>query len=1121
MAGVAFVLVALLPIAGQAQGSCPTVGNQTLTPNEVVHRRIEAGSTHYYELTLGQQQFAQINIEQRGIDLKLSATAPQFSSSVDHPNGFFGPETLSLLAPVATTYCIAVAVVGQYEPQDYEMRVDGPRQPTATDQDTVAAERVYAEAQILRSKGAFSQALEKYIQAFALWGKAGDLRHQGYSSTNIGRVQVRLRQFASAFQSFNQAARILGQAGDFSGQAFAFNEGGSAQRDFGDLREAVLLNQEALKLRIEIGDRYGTAQIYNNLGLTLSYMGHQSSALKQYEKALAIWRELQVHRHEIRALANAAKANAEMGDLEAARAQFQAVLEYCDIELNKKDSPLIDSAREFKPFALNGLGLVYDTWGDADSALNNYQQALGLFRESNRMAEAGDVLDNIALTYAFLGDAGRAIEYGREALKLRTDLKQPRSWGMTLSNLGYAYALRGEHFEAQKQLMLALQLNEGTRDRRFEAYTRVRLGTTYVANGEPGKALEQYQKALEIQQEPGFEDQRGQAITLDKIAEALALSGQEAEALKKHESAIDLWKFVGDGQGQALSLYGIARIERDRLNLANARDRVEEAIGIVENLRNKVTSRQLQMTYFAGKQDLYKLAIDIRMQLYDAKRSSVDVEAALAFSEKARARNLLDLLSESQADLYKDIPTQIADQIRRLDREISELTQQLVRFRGVGAKEDVADVQRKVDVRMNERDLLLSKRTSGHSREAQTLSAQEIQQLLDGDTLLLQYLLDEKRSHLWVVTRTRIDHYYLPDGAVIENTAGRLRQALKDFEPRRPRESEDAVNTRRSTARARYKQSAAELSRLILNDVATQLGKKRLVIVADGRLHYVPFEALPLPESALQNRTTTSSQTILLDNNEIVYQPSASALAILRRTRQRVASKKVAVFADPVFSNDNNNESRGKERAKLTRSLRDIGDDDNGDYALPRLEYSLKEANAIAAVAPRGSIKAVGFKANRALLTSPLLKQFGYIHFATHGLLNETNPELSGIVLSMVNERGEPEDGYLSLHDIYNLDLPTRLIVLSACETGIGLPVRGEGLIGLTRGFLNAGAQSVVVSLWRVEDEASAELMKSFYTHMFKKQMSPVAALRQAKLDMKDQYHPYQWAGFILHGDWK
>lgn len=1130
--GIAFALVTVVSATvAEAHGSTPANGDvRTLAPNEIVNRHIDASEPHVYELTLNQDEFAQISVEQRGVDLKLMVTGPEsFSISVDSPNGFFGPETVSLLARVAGHYRITVAFSspGQYPPGNYVLRVDGPRAPTTSDKIHVAAERVFAEGQLLRRPNP-TQAIEKYNEAIRLWRDVGDLRQQGYAVTNIGRAHTTLHQLGPALQNLNQALSLLGQAGDLPGQALALNEAGAAQRDLGDLREAIILYDAALKIRLELGDRYGMAQLYNNIGLTYSYMGYQPRSLEYYEKALAIWRELKVPHQEMRTLLNTAKAHTEMGDLEMGRSQYKEVT----AELNKEDSQLPKIAPDLKPAALNGLGLVSDTLADTDSALNYYQEALEL---NNVPARKADVLDNLGMTYAFLGDTQQAIEYFQQALALRKIAEEPRPWGMTLSNLGYAYTLLGEYDDARKQLEQALPLNANTHDRRFEAYTLVRLGMTYVEmpNPQPLKALEYYERALAIQQEPEFEDRRGQAITLDKIGEALALSGQEAEAIKKYESAIELWKYVRDGQGQALSLYGIARIERDRPNLANARDRVEEAIAIVEKLRNSVTERQLRMTYFAGKQDLYALAIDVRMQLYDAKKSQADLEAALAFSEKARARNLLDLLSEARADMYKGMSSQVADRNRRLDRQISTLTQNLVRLRGIGAKQDTTKVQRDLKASINEQDRLLARFKRIVAHQTQPLSPPEIQQLLDDDMLLLQYSLDEKRSHLWAVTPTNIDHYHLPGSAKIENTAKQLRQALKDGgEPRREGESDEDARTRRQSTPARYRESATELSQLILKDVASRLENKRLIIIADGRLLYIPFEVLPLPESAAQpqHASATSRRPLLLESNEIIYQPSASALAMLRRTRRSVTSQKVAVFADPVFNSEGSNGTRKKigslpvqvARARLTRSLRDIGDIGNGDGTLQRLEFSLKEANEIAKVAPPGSRKYVGYKANRTLVTSPLLKQFGFLHFATHGLLNDKNPELSGIVLSMVNERGEPEDGYLTLRDIYKLDLPTHLVVVSACETGIGQAVRGEGLIGLTRGFMNAGAKSVVVSLWHVEDEATAELMQRFYTHMFaKNKLSPAAALRQAKLEMKDQYRPYQWAGFVLQGDWK
>ncbi|HEV2764718.1 MAG TPA: CHAT domain-containing protein, partial [Pyrinomonadaceae bacterium] len=249
-------------------------------------------------------------------------------------------------------------------------------------------------------------------------------------------------------------------------------------------------------------------------------------------------------------------------------------------------------------------------------------------------------------------------------------------------------------------------------------------------------------------------------------------------------------------------------------------------------------------------------------------------------------------------------------------------------------------------------------------------------------------------------------------------------------------------------------------------------------------------------------------------------------------------SKTVAVLADPVFDGkDERVRASGagpqavppprQQSGKLSRALRDIGDVGDDALTLPKLEYSLREANAITAVAPRGSwMKAVDFRASRATATSPALKQFRVVHFATHGLLNEKHPELSGIVLSMVNERGQPEDGFLSLRDIYQLDLPVELVVLSACRTGLGKQVQGEGLVGLTRGFMYAGAPRVVVSLWRVDDAATAELMGRFYRHLLGKNRPPAAtALRRAKIEMMEAHAdwraPYFWAGLVLQGDWK
>jgi len=318
------------------------------------------------------------------------------------------------------------------------------------------------------------------------------------------------------------------------------------------------------------------------------------------------------------------------------------------------------------------------------------------------------------------------------------------------------------------------------------------------------------------------------------------------------------------------------------------------------------------------------------------------------------------------------------------------------------------------------------------------------------------------------------------------------------------------------------------LSQILLAPVANQLGNKRLLVVSDGALQSIPFAALPIPSS------DSKEVTPLLVQNEIVSLPSASTIAVLRNEvkGRSPAAKTVAVFADPVFSRKDprfktsqilvsNSTTNPTETnpTEVKRSASDIG------VILDRLTSTRTEADTILSLVPENQrTSAFDFAASRSTATNPDLAKYKIIHFATHGLVNNLHPELSGVVLSLFDEKGADSNGFLRLNDIFNLNLPAELVVLSACETGLGKDVKGEGLVGLTRGFMYAGSKRVVVSLWSVKDVATAELMKKFYQQMLDKKLNPVAALRAAQLEMwKTQQwkSPYYWAAFVVQGEWK
>jgi CHAT domain-containing protein len=292
---------------------------------------------------------------------------------------------------------------------------------------------------------------------------------------------------------------------------------------------------------------------------------------------------------------------------------------------------------------------------------------------------------------------------------------------------------------------------------------------------------------------------------------------------------------------------------------------------------------------------------------------------------------------------------------------------------------------------------------------------------------------------------------------------------------------------------------------------------------------------------------TDATGAPLVSAHEIVNLPSASTLAELRRARtnRKEPPKAVAVFADPVFDRRDDRVAQlhtsadtahvtdtrspanrlSSSAQRLTRSATDVGLIRNRGEYLTRLLWTRREAAAILHVTPSGEgMQALGFDANRSNAISPAMAQYRVIHFATHALLDSKNPELSGLVLSLVDHDGRPQDGFLDLEEIYNLNLPVDLVVLSACDTALGQEVRGEGLIGLARGFIYAGASRVMASLWSVDDEVTSELMARFYRYLEHDKMTPAAALRAAQMDVaKDKRWsaPYYWAGFQLQGEWK
>ncbi|MBS1791413.1 MAG: CHAT domain-containing protein [Acidobacteria bacterium] len=764
--------------------------------------------------------------------------------------------------------------------------------------------------------------------------------------------------------------------------------------------------------------------------------------------------------------------------------------------------------RRMETIALHDLGVLYGDLGDYQQALEAYFQARAGYQSLADWRGQAAVLNNIGWIFAALGEHQKAIDLYEEARQLKDAQGERRLDPRILSNIGSEYASLGKFQKALEIHLQVLALRRAGNDRLGLAITLNNIANCYEHLGEKQKALDYYSQSLTYMPEVG--NAFYTAATLSNIGAIYADLGEHQKALDHFNQALQLRRTIGDRNGEAATLHQIARLERNRGNLLEARNHIEAALAAVESLRANVASQQLRVSFFASVRRYHEFYLSLLMELQRQHPADGFDALALAASEKSRARSLLELLKEARAEIKQGVDPGLLERERNLQQQISEKAQeQMTVLSGKHTAEQGAEADKEIALLTMEYEQVQAQIRHTSPRYAAlthptTLSLNEIQtSVLDENTLLLEYVLGEEKSYLWAVTPTSLKSYELPKRAEIEAAARHVYESLTARNQIRPRETPEQRRRRIDQADADFPQAVAALSRLIMAPVASQLENKRLLIVADGVLQYIPFAVLP-----------EIGDQPLIKNHEIINLPSASVLAVLRQetSGRKPAAKTLAVLADPVFQRDD-------PRLKQTATTR------AGNSEFVRLRFSRAEAEQIATLAPPDqTLKALDFAANRDLATSAELADYRIVHFATHALINHQHPELSGIVLSQMDERGQPRNGFLRLHEIYNLRLSADLVVLSACETALGKEVPGEGMIGLTRGFMYAGAPRVAASLWQTDDRAAAELMKRFYQRMLGEKMAAASALRAAQVSLwqdKRWAMPYFWAAFTLQGEWK
>jgi CHAT domain-containing protein/Tfp pilus assembly protein PilF len=943
-------------------------------------------------------------------------------------------------------------------------------------------------------------------------------------------VQVSGSQSAEADASYQQAIHLSAEAGPQT-ESWLLREWANSLLKRGNLENAEKYAREALT-RSQDANELGTASSLKIIGSVSFYRWQLDEAEANYKSALTIIDAIAPESMDagiiLGYLGNVAFRRGELKKAEDLFRQGLAIVKNFPPEGVEMTS------------ALNGLSVVSAQRGDLALAESSMQKVIAILqRFAPNGADFATSISNLGLFYLQRGDLAQADHYLRQGLALR-EKAAPGSFAVaqSLTNLGETALERGDWTEAEKDDEQALAIRQKLAPVSPSlAGDLNNLGLVALKRGDFARAKDYLQRALAIQ-EKFMPESLEHSASLQNLGDLAQREGDLDKAEDYYRRSLAIREKVApDTTVHAENLAALASVIKKKGDLSAAQQLFEKGLNVLEAQIARVGgTAETRSGYRARHLKSYQDYVDLLMLNHQP-------ELAFHVVERSRAQSLLEMLSEAHADVHAGVDPDLLRQERSLRDHIAALSNWKIKMlvdKRPGT--NLEPIREELDELVTQyRELEGQIRTSSPAYAAlthpQPVTVAEVQhQLLDQDTLLLEYSLGEERSYVWTISQTQVASHELAKRSEIEDAAQRLYRLLTARNQELAGETRPQREARLAQSEKAYGSVAAELSRLVLGPLTGELQHKRLLVVSDGALQYIPFALLPEARSA----DGSPAGTPLVAEHEIVNLPSASVFAVLRNDApQSKHPKMLAVLADPVFSKD---DARVRARAGrvqktqrvaaaspsgdvLTRAAADLAFPLEGGSYLPRLPFTQREARAIVTTVPAGqAMVMLGFDANREHATSRELANYRVVHFATHGLLDNSHPELSGLVFSLLDRNGKAQNGFVEMQDIYNLNLPVDLVVLSACETGLGMNIRGEGLVGLTRGFMYAGASRVLASLWSVDDVATSELMRKFYDAMFREHMPPSAALRKAKLEMLQEERwrsPYYWAAFVLQGEWK
>ena len=1031
---------------------------------------------------------------------------------------------------------------------------DGFCQPdlAAVRPDTSLAGGYCAEGIMLLDTAEYDSAMQCFSKAMTIYEEAlkrtedqrlwEDYIHcLGYTGKNL----VRQMKFQPAYKTLHKALDLgiekLGE--NHIRVAFVYRELAGLYYRQSDLEKTFEYDKKYLDIVIQNVGLFhkDVADGYYNLSLSCRDMGDFDGALAYSEKVRDIYLKLDLPNQQ-----SLAGAYYGMGYAYLFKGHYDQAYEY----LSKALGMRLEEFGETHPLvaeAYDALGFYYRRIWDLDQATEYFKKSVSVFTEcfGDQHPAVAYGNNNIGSTCKAKGMNDEALQYFRKALETKIQIfgKNHPSVANTVANIGAIYSDEGNYQKALEYYSRSLRIRT---ERLGEVHPSVAvdhasIGRIYASMHKNRKAIECYKKALTIQLQVTGENhpcvaefnnligkihqqQKDYAKAITHFQKSLVILSPEFSIMDLYqnpaiENSLSDKNLLDALHLKAETLYMLYLNESgDMKDLTMSHQTFQLAVNLIDDIRSGYKAEGSRLFLGEKVSDIYDKAIQTAVTLYNATKDPVYKEDTFQLAEKSKFGTLALVLQDLKAKQFAGIPEESLEQEKAIKADLAYYDtqhQKELLKKEAGSSQKITTYENKLFALHNQYQELINTFEKKYPRyydlkyRKQTISFENLKKLLDDQTVLIEYFTGENILTIFTLTKNKLDVYQTEIDSSFDQMAGSLIRSIKK------------VNFKN------FNDTSVQLYKRLIAPVQHQLnGKKKIIIIPHGILAKVPFEALMpgLPDPS--NQTELTQMNYLIRSYNISYHYSATLYAKqLKNKKDRSVLNLFAGFA-PVFSDNADNNVVLAERSVFT----DL-DYSESDYRaihvdgkrFKELIYSEKEIQDIVLRFRTKNKTATGYYKKDASENNfkKTAGNYQYIHIASHGIINEAYPQLSGIIFSQSGNSTNSDDGILYSGEIYNLNLNADLVVLSSCESGIGKLVKGEGLMALTRGFLYAGANNLIVSLWKVSDKHTSELMIALYKNILKGNHFS-SSLREAKLTLLNNpktAFPKSWASFVLIGE--